>query len=156
MPNRNTRNRSGMTQAEILAAYMDDSDDELLDAVVTAAALVARADGWIEPVERNHLLDFLNRNGLLSVFTRGEILEVFDSRIRQIDERNGVEAAVDSLWRLAGRSRARLAVHAGECIAAADGHLHPRELQVLHLLRVALSAQSRLRRPHRDALGESA
>lgn len=70
MPNRHTRNRLGMMAAEINAAYMDDREDELLDAAVTAAALIARADGSVEPIERSQMLDVLRRNGLLSVFTR--------------------------------------------------------------------------------------
>jgi hypothetical protein len=80
MLNRNTRNRVAMTQAEIMAAYMDDRDDELLDAVVTAAALVTGADGCIEPVERSQLLDFLCRNGLMSVVTSAEMLDFFERR----------------------------------------------------------------------------
>ena len=43
MLNRNARRHLD----SITVAYLDDRDDELLDAVVTAAALVARADNWI-------------------------------------------------------------------------------------------------------------
>jgi tellurite resistance protein len=143
MPNRNARHRVALTQAEIMAAYMDAREDELLEAVVTAAALVAHADGCIEPVERSQLLDFLNRNGLMSVFTRAEMLEFFERRIRQLDGENGAEVVIESLKRLAGRSTARLVVDAGEHVAAADGHLHPRELQVLQFIRIAVSSRSR-------------
>jgi tellurite resistance protein len=132
-----------MTQAEIMAAYMSDREDELLDAVVTAAALVARADGWTDPVERGQLLDFLNRNGLLSTFTRAEILDIFEYRLRQLEERRGAEMAADTLLRLAGRSPARLVIGAGEDVAAADGSLHPGELRALQLIRLALAAPSR-------------
>jgi tellurite resistance protein len=125
MSNRNTRNRWGMTRAEIAAAYMDDREDELLDAVVTAAALVARADGWIEPVERGHMLDFLDRNGFLSVFTRADIFGAFECRVRQLEEHGGTEGAVDALGRLAGHSPARLIIEAGEHVSAADSHVHP-------------------------------
>lgn len=138
MPNRNTRNR--LTPAEIMAAYLDDRNDELLDAVVTAAALVARADGRIEPVERGLLLDFMDRNGFLSVFTSSEILDAFERRVRHFDERGGAEEAVDDLGRLAGRSPARLVIGAGKRVAAADGHLHPRELHCLQRIRRALAA----------------
>lgn len=48
------RNRSTMNSAEIAAAYLDDREDELLDAVGTAPALVGAA----ESVERCELLDF--------------------------------------------------------------------------------------------------
>jgi tellurite resistance protein len=143
MPNRNTRNRAAITYNEMMAVYMDDLDDELLDAVVTAAALVALADGCIEPVERSQLLDFLNRNGFMSAFTRVEILDFFEHRIRQLNGKNGAQSAIDSLGRLAGRSTARLVVDAGEHVAVADGHLHPRELQVLQFIRIALTLRFR-------------
>jgi tellurite resistance protein len=143
MPNRNARNRVALTQAEIMAAYMDDRDDELVDAIVTAAALVARADGYVEPVERSRLLYFLNHNGLMSVFTRAEILDLFERRILQLEDKDGVKSAIESLGRLAGRSTARLVVDASEHVAEADSDLHPRELQVLQFIRVALTPRFR-------------
>ena len=57
MPNWDSRNRSAMNSAEIAAAYLDDREDELLDAVGTAPALVGAA----ESVERCELLDFFDR-----------------------------------------------------------------------------------------------
>jgi len=142
MPNRYTRNRSGMSAADITAAYMDDREDELLDAAVTAAALIARADGTVEPIERSEMLDVLRRNGLLSVFTRVDILDAFDSRLRQLEEDESMEMAVDSLGRLAGRSPAWLVVETGERVAAADRHVNGRELQMLRLIRLALTRPS--------------
>lgn len=138
MPNRNTRNRLRMTPAEVMAAYLDDRNDELLDAVVTAAALVARADGRIEPAEGGLLVDFMDRNGFLSVFTRREILDAFERRVRQLDEHDSADAAVAGLGRLAGRSPARLVIGAGRQVAAADGHFHPGERHMLQLIRHAL------------------
>jgi tellurite resistance protein len=142
MRNRYTRNRSGMTAADITAAYMDDREDELLDAVVTSAALVARADGRVEPIERSEMLGVLRHNGLLSAFTRFDILDAFESRLRQLDEGDGMEAAVESLRRLAGRSPAWLVVETGERVAAADRHVNGRELQMLRLIRLALTPPS--------------
>jgi tellurite resistance protein len=139
MANRDTRKRSPMTPAQIVAAYLDDRDDELRDAVVTAAALVARADGRVEPAERGLLVDFMDRNGLLSVFTRHEILDAFECRVRQLDEHGGADAAVAALGRLAGRSPARFVIGAGKQVAAADGHFHPDELHMLRLIRHVLS-----------------
>jgi tellurite resistance protein len=102
MPNRNARHRVALTQAEIMVAYMDAREDELLDAVVTAAALVACADGCIEPVERSQLLDFLNRNGLNALLTRAEILDLFERRIRLLEG----ETALKRPSRVLGGSRA--------------------------------------------------
>jgi tellurite resistance protein len=107
---------------------------ELLDAVITAAAIIAAADGSVDPAERRQLLAFLNRSGLLAIVTRDEVLDSFEDRIRQVRDRSGFAMAVRSLERLAGRSLARLALDAGAHGAAADGHLHPGELQRLALI----------------------
>jgi tellurite resistance protein len=138
-----------------MAQYLDDRNDELLDAVVTAAALVARADGRIEPAERGLLVDFLDRNGFLSVFTRNEILDAFERRLRDLDEERGAETAVDSLGRLAGRSPARLVIGAGKHIAAANGHSHPVERHMLQLIRYALGRGPAPTAPSLDGAGEA-
>ena len=138
MPNPKIHDRSGMTAAEITAAYLDDREDELLDAAVTAAALIAQADGSVAPIERSEMLATVRRNGLLSSFTRFDLLDAFESRVRQLDENRGVEAAVDSLRQLAGRSSARIVAETGERVAAADGQVNGRELQMLRLVRIAL------------------
>ncbi len=156
MPNLHTRNRSGMTAAEITAAYMDHRKDALLDAAVTAAALVARADGNVESAERRELLDVLRRNGLLSVFTRFDVLDAFESRLRQLEEERGMEAAVNSLRRFAGRSPAWLLVEIGERVAAADGQVDGHELQMLRLIRIALSGPIVRRREPSQRLGREA
>jgi tellurite resistance protein len=145
MPNRYTRNRLGVTEAEIMAAWEDDRDDELREAVVTAAALVARADGWAEPAERIEMVDFLSRDERLATVAPADMLEAFDHRLRHLEERSGAEMAVESLGWLAGRPPARLVMDAAERVAAADGHLHPKELHVLRLIRLALGAPSRPR-----------
>jgi hypothetical protein len=54
VPNWDSRNRSAMNSAEIAAAYLDDREDELLDAVGTAPALV----GVAESVERWRIARF--------------------------------------------------------------------------------------------------
>jgi tellurite resistance protein len=128
---------------ETLSACIDRRDEELLDAVVTAAALVARADGWVDSSERSDLLEFLNRNGFWSVFSRAEVLDAFERRLRELDEAGGAGQAADSLGRVAGRSPARLVVEASEQIAAADGYLHPREARILVLIRAALAPRFR-------------
>lgn len=140
MPNRNTRNRLGVASAEITAAYLGDRDDALLDAVVTAASLVACADGRITSAERRLAIDFLSDSGFLAAFTRAEILEAFDRRVREFQEDGGAKTAVGSLGRFAGLTPARLIINAGEQVAVADGHLSAHELNMLRLIRVALAA----------------
>jgi tellurite resistance protein len=136
-----------------MAAYMDHRKDALLDAAVTAAALIARADGSVESAERRELLDVLRRNGLLSVFTRFDVLDAFESRLRKLEEERGIEAAFNSLRPFAGRSPAWLLVEIGERVAAADGHVDGRELQMLRLIRIALSGPIVRRREPSRRLG---
>jgi tellurite resistance protein len=135
MPNRDARSRRNVTPAENMAAYLDGREEELLDAVVTAAALVARADNWVQPVERARLLDFLARNEFMSNFTRAEILDAFERRVRELREPSGPAIAVERLRRHAGRTPARLAIDVGEEVAAADCRLDPREQRILQLIR---------------------
>jgi tellurite resistance protein len=140
MPNRNARHWPKPTPALLTAAGIEDHDDGLLDAVLTTAALVAQADGRIEPVERGQLLDFLDRNGILSIFTRAEMLDAFERRVRELRRPGGATAAVQRLRRQAGRLPVRLAIDAGEEVAAADCRLDGREERMLHLIRIILRA----------------
>jgi tellurite resistance protein len=145
MPNRNTRNRLGATDAEIMASWQESREDELIDAVASAAALVARADGSAEPVERREIIDFLRRDGNFATMTQTDLVEAFEHRLRHLDERSGIKSAIDSLRRLAHRRSNRLVVDVAERVAAADGYLHPRELHLLQLIRLVLGAPSRPR-----------
>jgi tellurite resistance protein len=135
MSNRTTR--WGMTRTDIAAAYAADREDELLDAVVTAAALVAHSDGHVASLERGELLDFLDRNGFLSVFTRRDILDAFDGRLRHLGE-SGRSVAIDDLRRLASRLPAGLVIAAAERVAAADRQICARERDILALIRTAV------------------
>jgi tellurite resistance protein len=134
MASRHTRNRLLATESAISASSVDKCDEEILDGVVTASALVAHSDGRIAPAEREMLVDFLDRKGPLFVFTRTEILDAFDRRVSQIEEHAGVEAAVSSLKRFSGRLLARLVIDAARHVAVADGHLRSCEVRLLRLI----------------------
>jgi tellurite resistance protein TerB len=138
MSHQKIRNRCGMTRPEIMAAYLEHRDNELLDGVISGAALIAAADGRVEPAERRQLLDFLRRNSLLVTNTRTEVLDFFERRVREVEQPRGAEAVVEDLARLVGRSPARFIVEAGREIAIADRCVDPREQHALQLIRTAL------------------
>ena len=141
MRKRKTRHRSEVSPAEMMAAYSEYREDELLDAAVSAAALVARADARIDAAERRQLLDFLGREGVLTVFTPAEVIEVFERRLRELNEPGGGVAALRQLKRHAERPLARIVVDAGEEIAAADCRIDPREQQMLQVIRIVLGGR---------------
>jgi tellurite resistance protein len=143
MPKRSARHLRHARSAEILAAHRNGRGYELLDAVVTVAALMSRADGWIQPVERGAMLDFLERNQFLSFFTRDNILALFEDRVRDLREPDGAIVAVIRLRQYAQQSSAAvgLIVEMARVIAVADGRMDPREQSILELIGSGFEAE---------------
>jgi tellurite resistance protein len=110
-------------------------DEEILRALVTAGAFVALADGRVDPVERDALLNFIDRQGLVPGISQDEIGRFFDGRVQQIkNQRDEIDIA-EPLRPLTGRSSASAVVGAAERVAAADLQIHPCEVEALNLIR---------------------
>jgi tellurite resistance protein len=155
MRKRRRRRRYDLSPAEIVAEYFDDRDEDFLDAIVSAAALVSRADNWVQPVEQAQLLDFVDRQDLPWRLSGSETSELFERRIREIREPDGLSAALIRLSRVAGRDCALLVLDLSDAIAAADCRLDPREERMLVMIRgvvggveTPLTPQSRRPRAH--------
>jgi tellurite resistance protein len=142
MPKQKSRTPADSRPAETRLAYLEYCEDELLDAVATAAALVALSDGRAEPVESGQLVDFLDRSEFLSIFTRGEISDAFERRSRELREPGASIRALQQLALHANRPLARMIIDVGDEVAIADGRLDPREQRMLRLIRVMLAAIS--------------
>jgi tellurite resistance protein len=112
----------------------------MLQALVTAGALVALADGELAPVERGELLDFINQHGFIPTISRQDAAAAFDSRVRQLEDRYGAEVILESLRPLAGLSLASVVIRTAERVAAADRKIHRGEQRALHLLRLVFKA----------------
>lgn len=113
---------------------------ELREALVIVAALVGQADGRIDPVEREPLIEAIERYRLPSIFSRAYIVDAFRSRVRRIAA-GGRESALDELDWLAGTVAARPLSETAVRIATADGHLDVREREVLDLIQTALTSE---------------
>jgi tellurite resistance protein len=57
--------RSNTTTAELVADYLDQRDEEVMQALVTAGAFVAFADGRVEAIERDELVNYIHRQRLV-------------------------------------------------------------------------------------------
>ena len=136
MANRRT---DSITIAELPAGCRD-RDEDMLQALVTAGALVALADGELAPVERGELLDFINQHGFIPTISRQDAAAAFDSRVRQLEDRYGAEVILESLRPLAGLSLASVVIRTAERVAAADRKIHRGEQRALHLLQLVLKA----------------
>jgi tellurite resistance protein len=124
--------------AEHTGARPDQSDEELMQALVTAGALVALSDGQLKVVEREELLNFIEQQGFVSTISRNEIAEAFDNCARQLEGQNSANVIVDALRPLAGLSLASVVVRVADRVAVADGIIQPGELRALKLIRLVL------------------
>jgi hypothetical protein len=135
MANRYTRSNS--ITVELTADSFDQRDKEVMQALVTAGALVALSDGRPKAVERDELLNFIDRQGFVPTISRHEIAEALDNRVprrpaqREHDRGNPLSFG----WPI---TRIRCGSHrrSGRCrdrIAAAFRKIHLGELQPLKL-----------------------
>jgi tellurite resistance protein len=122
------------------------------DAVIAAAAAMAMADGQAEPAEYRGLLMFLKQNNILMRLGRAATIERYAAEIGRVTARGASPAAPPerangaiewhdltvTLRSLAGMEAARLVAAAAAYVAAADGVVHPGEIQLLRLLRETL------------------
>jgi tellurite resistance protein len=136
---------SSSSTAEFVADYLDHRDEEVMEALVTAGGLVALADGRVEAVERDELVNFIDRQRLVPAISQHDIAQAFDNRVRQLEDRDSVQVIVESLRPLAGLSLASVVVRTAERVAAADGQIHPSELQAIKLIRLILMTLSAIR-----------
>jgi tellurite resistance protein len=118
--------------------HLNHSDEELMQALVTVGALVALADGQVEPVERHELVNFIHRQGFVPTISQDRIAEAFDNRVRQIEDRDGANVTAEALRPLAGLSLASVVVRTAGRVAAANQKIHPGELQALKLIRLMM------------------
>ena len=131
------RRTHSVTIAELPAGGRD-RDEDVLQALVTAGALVALAYGELSPVERGELLRFIDERGVrphdLAAGCRRGLRQ---SRAR-LEDRLGANVILESLHPLPGLSLASVVVRTAERVAAADRKIHRGEQRVLDLLRLVL------------------
>jgi len=139
--------RSRATSAEITGVPRDPRDEEVMQALVTAGALVALSDGRVEAAERDELVNFIDQQGFVPTISRQEIAEAFGKRVRQLEDRRGVSVIVENFRPLAGLSLASVVVRTAERVAAADSKIHPAELQAIQLIRSVMKTLPPRRSP---------
>jgi tellurite resistance protein TerB len=113
-------------------------DEDLIQGLVTTGALVALADGRVQTVERDELVNFMQQ--LMPAISGDEIGELFDHRVRELRDRGAVAVITEKLRPLAGLSLASVVVRTAERIAAADRQIHPNELQAIRLIRLFMAS----------------
>ena len=119
----------------------EDRSHEVLDALVTAAALVAVADGRVQAVEREELVNCIADERLFQGFSGSEIAAAFDKRAQQLQHRDGPEVIIKALRPLSGVLSTQLVLRIGRRVANADHRINQSELsELLRLITTTLSA----------------
>ena len=136
---------SNVTAAERATDYRNHHDREVMQALVAAGALVALSDGLLDDVERDVLVNFVDRQGFVPTVAYREIAEAFDISVWQI-RRGGASPVVEALRPLAGLSLASIVVRTAGQVAAADRKIHPGELRTLKMIRLLMMTFPPLRR----------
>ena len=111
----------------------------MIQALVTTGALVALADGRVKDIERDELLSYVDAKDLVLTIAQQEIVVAFDNRVREIEDRGSANVIVDAFRPLVGRSPSSFLVGVAERVAAADGYLHPNELQSIEIVRLIVT-----------------
>jgi len=116
-----------------------------LDAIIYAGALVALADGVAHPSERQALIGFLRRNGLLARYGRGAAVGRFNQTTGSLPaDLAALYDAADALRPLARNALAvTLITQAARQVMAADRTAWPQEVALVRVIDDRLGLPSR-------------
>jgi tellurite resistance protein len=147
--------RTNATPPELVADYLDQRDEDVMQALAAAGAFVALADGRVRAVERDALVEFLDGQRVVPEMSRAEIVDAFDHRVRQFEGGDNIGAVVEALRPLAGLSLSSVVIRTAERVAAADRHVHPNESRAIRLIRQIMASLPTTKLPvARESAGE--
>jgi tellurite resistance protein TerB len=119
------------THADELAGTFD---CDAVNALVTAGAFVALADGRVQTVERDEVVHYIHRRRFAP--TREHITYLFGERARQLQEADFANVVLEALRPVSSMSLTSDVTRIAERVAAADRHVHPDEAKVIRLIRL--------------------
>ena len=135
---RNRYTRSNPKTGKLTTGCRDGRDEQVIQALVTAGALVALADGRVQAVERDELLNFIDQQQFVPTISKDQIGEAFDNRVQELQERDSASVIVETFRPLVGLSLASVVVRTATRIAAADRQIHFGEVRALELIRLIM------------------
>lgn len=119
-------------KAQILFTRYKSQD--VLDAVVAGCALVGMADGWLDPSERDKMLEFVQQSQELQVFETQKVIQRFTYFVGRIEKDSiiGRAEGFKALGKIRSKPEmARLIVRYCIAIGYADGHFDQNEKQMV-------------------------
>ncbi|WP_406494217.1 tellurite resistance TerB family protein [Streptomyces sp. NBC_01604] len=104
------------------------------DASMAMCALVAAADGHVDPAERQHVESLILNNDVLQNFPSEQLRQRFNKHVDQLalNFQQGKATAMQEIAKAAKKpTEARAVVQTGFVVAGADGYVAPAEEQIL-------------------------
>ncbi|NUP22918.1 MAG: tellurite resistance TerB family protein [Streptomyces sp.] len=104
------------------------------DASMAMCALVAAADGHVDPAERQHVEGLILNNDVLQNFPSEQLRQRFNKHVDQLayNFQQGKHDVMQEIAKAAKKpTEARAVVQTGFVVAGADGYVAPAEEQVL-------------------------
>jgi tellurite resistance protein TerB len=116
--------------SELKTEALKYKNKDFLNAAMAGSALIAMADGSVSAEEKLKMVKFIESNDALSVFTTSDVIEAFQTFIRQLefDKDIGEAKAYQALHKMKSNAEAsRLLVRMIIAIASSDGNFDVNE-----------------------------
>ncbi|NBE50890.1 tellurium resistance protein [Streptomyces sp. YC537] len=131
----------GLIKSQLASAKTELKSGAYRDASMAVCALVAAADGSVDPAERQHVESLILQNDVLKNFPPEQLRQRFNKHVDQLsfNFQQGKNDAMTEVAKAAKKpAEARAVVQTGFVVAGADGYVSPPEEQVLREVCAAL------------------
>ncbi|MEU5162840.1 TerB family tellurite resistance protein [Streptomyces sp. NPDC020875] len=124
----------GLLKTQLTSLKTELKSGAYRDASMAVCALVAAADGHVDPAERQHVESLILSNDVLQNFPPDQLRTRFNKHVDQLmaDPIRGRAEALQEVAKAAKKpAEARAVIQTGIVVAGADGYISPAEEQIL-------------------------
>ncbi|GGZ30243.1 hypothetical protein GCM10010387_24740 [Streptomyces inusitatus] len=124
----------GLLKTQLTSLKTELKSGSYRDASMAMCALVAAADGSVDPAERQHVESLILQNDVLQNFPADQLRQRFNKHVDQLafNFQQGRAEVMQEIAKAAKKpTEARAVVQTGFVVAGADGYIAPAEEQVL-------------------------
>ncbi|MFM9367760.1 tellurite resistance TerB family protein [Streptomyces sp. Da 82-17] len=132
----------GMLKSQLSSLKTELKSGAYRDASMAMCALVAAADGSVDPAERQQIESLILQNDVLQNFPPEQLRQRFNKHVDQLsfNFQQGKAEVMQEIAKAAKKpTEARAVVQTGVVVAGADGYVAPAEQQVLREACAALN-----------------
>ncbi|MEU6125710.1 TerB family tellurite resistance protein [Streptomyces sp. NPDC047123] len=124
----------GVLKSQLTSLKTELKSGAYRDASMAMCALVAAADGTVDPAERQHVESLILQNDVLQNFPPEQLRQRFNKHVDQLsfNFQQGKTEVMQEIAKAAKKpAEAKAVVQTGFVVAGADGYIAPAEEQVL-------------------------